>query len=482
MKNLILSFYLLFLPIISYCQNFGFGTSNPLDFVSIGINSQLRVDSFGNIKRINDVPYSFPTLQGGIGSVLTNNGNGLLTWGSGSGVLSLTAGTGITLSNNTGAITISSSGGGGGGLSGGLTNFITKWTSASSLGSSSLFDNGTNIYVGSLSQAYNKFEVNVTNFDAIVGRATGINWGVSGFSTLNGTGVYGENNGTGYGVFGSSTSTVNAGVTGQNTKTGYGVSGFSTSGIGVLGIGGTHGVYGGTSSSTSYGTLGFNSNAVGTAVIGIGNNLTLAGATLAAGSGGSFKGLSTGLVAVTSSTGESQAIYTLNNGAPCRVNYFNGTTQYKILGTGTVSTVVDGLNGEKVTLHCSESPEIYFEDYGEGKLLNGKVRISIDPIFAKNVTVNEKHPLRVFIQLEGNCNGVYVTNKSVNSFDIVELNNGKSNVSFQWHIVCNRADEVLGTKISRNADVRFERASPDLEIMNGPAIEIMKAPAIVERK
>ena len=249
-----------------------------------------------------------------------------------------------------------------------------------------------------------------------------------------------------------------------------------------MGIGGTHGVYGGTSSSTSYGTLGFNSNAVGTAVIGIGNNLTLAGATLAAGSGGSFKGLSTGLVAVTSSTGESQAIYTLNNGAPCRVNYFNGTTQYKILGTGTVSTVVDGLNGEKVTLHCSESPEIYFEDYGEGKLLNGKVLISIDPIFAKNVTVNVKHPLRVFIQLEGNCNGVYVTNKSVNSFDIVELNNGKSNVSFQWHIVCNRADEVLGTKISRNADVRFERASPDLEIMNGPAIEIMKAPAIVERK
>lgn len=461
MKNLILSFYLLFLPIISYCQNFGFGTSTPLDFVSIGINSQLRVDSFGNIKRINDVPYSFPTLQGGIGSVLTNNGNGLLTWGSGSGVLSLTAGTGITLSNNTGAITISSSGGGGGGLSGGLTNFIPKWTSASSLGSSSLFDNGTNIYVGSLSQAYNKFEVNVANFDAIVGRATGINYGVSGFSTLGGVGVYGENNGTGFGIYGSS------------TKTGFGVYGFSASGVGVLGA---------TASSTSFGTIGLNSNAAGTAVVGIGNNLTIAGSTLAAGSGGSFKGLSTGLVAVTSSTGESQAIYTINNGAACRVNHFNGTTQYKILGTGTVSTVVDGLNGEKVTLHCSESPEIYFEDYGEGKLLNGKVRISIDPIFAKNVTVNEKHPLRVFIQLEGNCNGVYVTNKSVNSFDVVELNNGKSNISFQWHIVCNRADEVLGTKISRNADVRFERASPDLEIMNGPALEIMKAPAVIERK
>ncbi len=63
-------------------------------------------------------------------------------------------------------------------------------------------------------------------------------------------------------------------------------------------------------------------------------------------------------------------------------------------------------------LLASESPEITFTDSGIGKLNNGIAQIEIDPILSKNIVVNEKHPLKVFIQLEGDCNGVYVTNKS----------------------------------------------------------------------
>ncbi len=87
---------------------------------------------------------------------------------------------------------------------------------------------------------------------------------------------------------------------------------------------------------------------------------------------------------------------------------------------------------------------------------NGIAHISIDPIFAKNIIVNDKHPLRVFIQLEGDCEGVFVTNKSQNSFDVVELKNGKSNVSFTYTIVANRADEVLQDgSISKYSEERF---------------------------
>ena len=68
--------------------------------------------------------------------------------------------------------------------------------------------------------------------------------------------------------------------------------------------------------------------------------------------------------------------------------------------------------------------------------------IKIDPIFARNIYVDKKHPLKVFIQLEGDCNGVYVTNKSKEGFTVKELAGGKSNVSFSWHIVGNRADET----------------------------------------
>jgi hypothetical protein len=93
-------------------------------------------------------------------------------------------------------------------------------------------------------------------------------------------------------------------------------------------------------------------------------------------------------------------------------------------------------------MYCNESPEVKFEDYGEGQLVNGKTHITLDPLLAKNVSVNDKHPLQAFIQLEGDCNGVYVTNKSASGFDVVELNHGTSNTQFSWHIVANRASTV----------------------------------------
>jgi hypothetical protein len=141
------------------------------------------------------------------------------------------------------------------------------------------------------------------------------------------------------------------------------------------------------------------------------------------------------------------------------LDYWSGTTEYKILGSGTVSTTVKDTKGDKVVLHCPETPEIYFEDYGEGQLVNGKVHIILDPTIAKNVAINEKHPLRVFIQLRGDCKGTYVTNENATGFDVIELNGGKSNAPFNWHIIANRADEVMTSgKISKNADVRFEKA------------------------
>ena len=57
------------------------------------------------------------------------------------------------------------------------------------------------------------------------------------------------------------------------------------------------------------------------------------------------------------------------------------------------------------------------------------------------MTISKDHPVRVFIQLEGDCNGVFVTNKTSTGFDVVELARGTSNTAFSWHAVANRADE-----------------------------------------
>lgn len=311
----------------------------------------------------------------------------------------------------------------------GTHDYVMKFTPNGTTGGNSLiYDNGTNVLIGSTSPTYSNdmFEVQ-----------SGIGNAVSGFST---------------------------------SSTYSGIYGKAEQGWGVVGIGSV-------SISGYGGLLGESFSSSGTGVVGSGNALGSSGSySLTAGSGGAFTGTLYGLEGSFLSS-------SISGTAPCSGGYFadqpndtyyayvayydpNSQTNYKILGTGTVSTIASGSNGDKITLHCSETPEIYFEDYGEAKLINGKAHIDIDPLFAKNVVVNEKHPLRVYIQIEGECNGLYVTNKTSKSFDVAELHNGASDISFQYHIICNRADELSSDSkhiISRNADVRFEKAPEPLK-------------------
>lgn len=153
-----------------------------------------------------------------------------------------------------------------------------------------------------------------------------------------------------------------------------------------------------------------------------------------------------------------------------------GNTNYKIIGNGNVSTIVDGVDGNKKIMFAPEAPEVLFEDYGVGKLTNGIATIKIDPNFSNNIIVDEKHPLKVFIQLEGDCNGVYVTQKTSEGFLVKELQNGNSNVSFSWHIVANRKDEKGRTpsENSEYADLRFPNAPGAIFGTENSVIEIKK--------
>ena len=144
-----------------------------------------------------------------------------------------------------------------------------------------------------------------------------------------------------------------------------------------------------------------------------------------------------------------------NSWAYVGLNY--GGTYYKIAGNGSVSSMIkDDENKERI-IYCPESPEITLQDSGNAKLINGEVRIIIDPVIAKNITVNKKHPLKVFVQLEGDCNGVYITAKSNKGFTVKELQRGSSNTNFSWFLIANRADEYdnNGEMASKNSDVRL---------------------------
>ncbi len=134
-----------------------------------------------------------------------------------------------------------------------------------------------------------------------------------------------------------------------------------------------------------------------------------------------------------------------------------GGTDYKVIGNGVASTIILDENKKPRIMFCPEAPEVLFEDYGVSKLINGEAFIVLDKILAASMKIDEKHPLKVFIQLEGDCNGVYVTDKSNVGFRVKELNTGKSNVSFSWHIVGSRADsrDELGNVNSEFENLRL---------------------------
>ena len=104
--------------------------------------------------------------------------------------------------------------------------------------------------------------------------------------------------------------------------------------------------------------------------------------------------------------------------------------------TGTKSAIVPTSQGNR-TLYSQESPEVWFEDVGEGQLVGGLARIELDPLFLETVTINDQHPMKVFIQLNDDCNGVYVK-RLTTGFQVIELGNGASRAHFTYRVMAKR--------------------------------------------
>ena len=141
-------------------------------------------------------------------------------------------------------------------------------------------------------------------------------------------------------------------------------------------------------------------------------------------------------------------------------------TDFKIVGPGNVSTIINDENNVPRIMFAPEAPEIVFQDYGVGQLDNGQARINLDPILKKSLHIDGQHPLKVFVTLEGDCNGVYVTNKSADGFTVKELQNGTSNVPFSWQIVANRADtrDAYGNVVSKHVGLRLPEGPGALKV------------------
>ncbi len=95
-------------------------------------------------------------------------------------------------------------------------------------------------------------------------------------------------------------------------------------------------------------------------------------------------------------------------------------------------------NGEYRGVSCQESPEAWFEDFGESRLVNGSVHVGLDQLYLQTVTIDSSHPMQVFIQLyDEDCNGTAVK-RGTTGFDVIEVQNGTSNASFSYRVVAKR--------------------------------------------
>ncbi|MGB3342531.1 MAG: hypothetical protein WBA61_01330 [Aequorivita sp.] len=139
---------------------------------------------------------------------------------------------------------------------------------------------------------------------------------------------------------------------------------------------------------------------------------------------------------------------------------------YKIIGTGVVSTLINDVNGTPRVLFAPEAPEVVFQDYGIGQLVNGEARILMDPVFKRGIHVDADSPLKVYVTLEGDCNGIYVTDKSEDGFTVKELKGGTSSVPFSWQIVATRADtkNAAGEIVSKYVGVRLPEGPSALSV------------------
>jgi hypothetical protein len=273
----------------------------------------------------------------------------------------------------------------------------------------------------------------------VYGAQNGFGWGVYG-TTPSGSGVYGYST-SGYGVQAGSnsgtgiyaSSTGGVGVDGHSS-TNNAVQGTTGSGIGVQGSSSSNtGVQG--SSSSGYGVYGSSPN-----------NYAVVGVTTSG--NGVYGQVSTanqaGVIGRQEAAGGNWAIYGFGN----------------IGATGTKSAVVEASDGRgHMTLYCVESPECWFEDFGAGRLKNGSVLVNIDSEFAQTIETNTYH---VFVQAEGDCHGMIVTAKTATGFTVKETGGGSSNAPFSYRIVARRSNV----------------AAPRLNRVNLPAAPLPSAPVV----
>jgi len=282
------------------------------------------------------------------------------------------------------------------------------------------------------------------NTSGVAGYAAGSLPFASGPGGLPPAGVLGASDNY-YGVYGYApgnpypgSGIVTAGVYGDS-KIGFGVQGWSDAGFGVYGeSAGSYGVSRWSQTESGvYGQAGFNPGPVPTLVNIAG---VIGSSDQQAGIIGTSNGI--GIYGYSGNTNAMKAgIGVYAHADRALPNNYAGVFDGNVSVIGTFSAnvknaVVPFPDGTQRVLHCMESPEHWFEDFGAAKLKRGRTVVKLEADFAK---VIKRGDYKVFLTPEGDCRGLYVR-KSAASFQVREFGGGTSSVAFSYRIVGRRKD------------------------------------------
>jgi hypothetical protein len=145
---------------------------------------------------------------------------------------------------------------------------------------------------------------------------------------------------------------------------------------------------------------------------------------------GTIRGLM-GVATSTTTTPRMGGYFTNSNATRySRVACRDGTTNYKILGTGTVNTVIQDGQGRCYLLTAPEAPEFLFQDFGEGELRDEEAFVQIEPKLIEHIEMGR---LQVWLTPLGPCEGLYPELAlEKGGFYVRERGGGRSQVRFMW--------------------------------------------------